>query len=311
MFKKISLLSFLLFSISSLNANFSSWFVAAKMHVAGLFKDLPKNYYLECEKQKIRDEVDEFVKKTEDSLLVDLNYSRSLYERYLLESKLDEGLSSGLDLHPCSDSCLLDRAKSVLEKMGISNSKFYWHQDKFGFCNTVICLKKAGEEKFKYNKFFCISNGVDPDDYKGPLGSGLDFVIAHEGCHWKHNDTFKSCFFKEVIDVMKENYSEYQLRNNMNSLSNLEYAFECRADVYALTYLNKLENPIKEGFSKNNIGYRGSIHPDLFDVSNTFENKLLPRMREAKAKDDAIAAENSRKHADAERVTREALNLYQ
>jgi hypothetical protein len=296
MFKKISLLSFLLFSIATI-----------KTDVAGLFKNLPQYSHLEAEKQFIRGQMDSEVYAQENRLLHLIGMSRQDFEREVLSLKLDENLDPVQDnskLKVCEeDDSYVKRARAILARAGLSNVKLYWH-----YLNTQFATDSNVKDGF-YNQGISIHKYFDYGQnwIKDPKGSGFDFLVAHEACHYKNKDLLVIHIFKQLgtdkglllneadeDSLVESGYFTRQYLKDMRlSFLTLQFLHELRANIYAFTYLDELENPFVDGSlkNKNDVGYTDAIHPTFKENYEAFENDLLPRLRAAKAKDDA--AENN------------------
>jgi hypothetical protein len=323
MFKKISLLSFLLFSISSLNANFSSWLIAAKTHVAGLFKDLPKNYYLECEKQNIRQEQDNTVEKELGQLLEAMEFPRAFFDSCMLSFRHDPNIkpeyNDGVPLKIiCWDDEFIHKIRGILAAFGFRDvliaEKPYNHTDLSSVCTRHI--------DYNYNSALILPRIKDllpheTDMLNGSLDDNLRYTIGHEASHLKNKDALVRValegIYKGSVDdglhplrdkdfdeiVEKKICSREALLAMRKILKNLKALQETRADVYGLTCLDNLKNPISS--TKNIV--RGDEYLNSKDLYDLFENRLK-RMRAAKAKDDLQIneLENNRKHAYAEHL---------
>lgn len=322
------LILFSLFVASLVNAIPSRYLMASGL------KHIARKSQLFLTREKIKTHYDQFVKDKEDVLIKTMNVDKEFFEEECKKLKYDPTLllpgkipndsltlfektkrimCKMLGLKPPTDFLAsVEIARDVFKRLGINEEVKFCRVKKSDYDAVVIGMIKPD---YNFNQYAFIKPVRSHYLYVSPL---ILFKVAmgHEACHYKNLDVVRSIMINSLATdnnlrlledkdfdelVEKGDYSRQQLLDMRARLKELNKAQELRADVYGLLHLDDLVNPIKDNLPENTQRGSTGLYVPYKELHFIYE-KLLNKMRAAKAKDACIPQENLRKHNDAERL---------
>lgn len=234
--------------------------------------------HLNTEKKKIRNEALDFVVSAEDKCLKVVGENREILENLVNRFKNDDKMSLLFEGHyeKCGeDHSSVKRARELLRNVGCE-PRLFWQKKGVDFFEVrTACNAYSG----KYASILLIKHPSNVDNSK-TLGKneidgiGFDWSICHESSHFVNRDFVR----RTALRLLARNRDDA-----MQVDTTMRKAHELRADIWGLTHMDKLENPLSDYYI-NNPNSRSAYYRTGEELNYIFE-AFLGRMRLASSKD--------------------------